>query len=107
LASNQNEKDNTMTNTSEKQTNKPVFRKKLPGGISTAVFEHERDGKTYRSVNLQRSYKQKGEWKRMSIYLDHADIPFMIEALQGTWQFLNEFPIGGHAADAEPAEAAA
>ena len=29
----------------------------------------------------------------MSMYLDHEHIPFMIELLKGTWQFLNESPI--------------
>ena len=82
-----------MTNTNTaKAAIKPVFRKQLPGGISAAVFENERDGRTYRSVNLQRSYKKNGQWTRMSMYLDHEHIPFIIEVLQSTWQFLNEHP---------------
>ena len=89
---------------SNNQTNKPIYRKLLRGGISAAVFEHERDGSTYRSVNVQRSYRHKGEWKRMNIYLDHEHIPFMQEALQSVWQFLNnELPYGDspneHASD--------
>ncbi|MCA9200476.1 MAG: hypothetical protein KDA87_23215 [Planctomycetales bacterium] len=68
---------------------KPIYRKLLRGGISAAVFENTRDGRTYRSVNLQRSYRKGNEWVRMSIYLDHEHIPFMIEALDATWKFLN------------------
>ena len=92
-----------MTNTNTtKPSIKPVFRKQLPGGISAAVFENERDGRTYRSVNLQRSYKKNGEWTRMSMYLDHEHIPFFIEVLEGTWKYLNEHPVGGsQASDAE------
>jgi hypothetical protein len=62
-----------MTNTNTTQPKaKPIFRKQLPGGISSAVFENHRDGRTYRSVNLQRSYRKDGKWNRMSMYLDHA-----------------------------------
>ena len=84
-----------MTNTTNtKPTAKqPVFRKSLPGGISAAVFENTRDGRTYRSVNLQRSYRKDGKWNRMSMYLDHEHIPFFIEVLEGTWKFLNEHPV--------------
>ena len=83
----------TNINTTKPTPKQPVFRKKLPGGISSAVFENEHDGRTYRSINIQRSYKKNGEWTRMSMYLDHEHIPFMIELLKGTWQFLNESPI--------------
>jgi hypothetical protein len=94
-----------MTNTNTTQPKaKPIFRKQLPGGISSAVFENHRDGRTYRSVNLQRSYRKDGKWNRMSMYLDHADIPFMIEVLQGTWNFLNGHLVSNLNA-AEPAEA--
>lgn len=84
-----------MTNNTNKPAPKtPVFRKQLPGGISTAVFENTRDGRTYRSINLQRSYRKDGKWQRMSMYLDHEHIPFFIEVLQGTWDFLNTYPVG-------------
>ncbi len=85
------------SNSSKQPAKQPIFRKKLPGGISTAVFENVRDGRTYRSVNLQRSYRNKnGEWSRMSMYLDHEHIPFMIELLQGTWDFLNNQAYAGN-----------
>ena len=84
----------TNSNTTKPTAKQPVFRKKLPGGISSAVFENERDGRTYRSINIQRSYKKNGEWTRMSMYLDHEHIPFMIEVLEGTWRFLNESAVG-------------
>ncbi|MCC7336550.1 MAG: hypothetical protein IT422_15780 [Pirellulaceae bacterium] len=77
------------TNSTDSTKAKPVYRKLLPNGISTAVFENEYEGRKYRSVNLQRSYKKDGQWKRMSMYIDHEHIPFVIEALQGTWNFLN------------------
>lgn len=77
----------------QKSTAKPIFRKQLPGGISSAVFENTRDGRTYRSVNIQRAYKQNNDWKRMSLYLDHEHIPFMLEALQATWNYLNNTPL--------------
>jgi hypothetical protein len=88
----------TNSNTTKSNAKLPVFRKVLPGGISAAVFENERDGRIYRSVNLQRSYRKNGEWARMSMYLDHEHIPFFIEVLEGTWKFLNEHPAGGSAA---------
>jgi hypothetical protein len=99
---------NTNTNTNKSNAVKPVFRKQLPGGISAAVFQNVRDGRTYRSVNLQRSYRDRnGKWNRSSVYLDHADIPFMIEVLQGTWNYLNDHPIGAASStegEAEPVE---
>lgn len=85
----------TSTLSSNPSIKKPVYRKLLPGGISAAVFENTRDGRTFRSVNLQRSYRKNEEWKRMSMYLDHENIPFVIEALQSTFQFLNDYPVGG------------
>lgn len=79
-----------MSTTSTKTlAKKPIFRKSLPGGLSAAVFENEDEGRTYRSVNFQRSYRKKGEWVRSSMYLDHDQIPFAIEILQGTLEFLN------------------
>lgn len=78
--------------TTKPAAKKPVYRKILPGGISAAVFENNREGRTYRSVNLQRSYRKNDQWNRMSMYLDHEHIPFIIEVLQSTWQFLNEHP---------------
>lgn len=85
--------------TNSKQQSKPVFRKKLPNGISAAVFENEYEGRKYRSVNLQRAYRKDGNWKHMTLYLDHEHIPFVVEALQSSWQFLNDYPIGSIASD--------
>lgn len=82
--------DNT---TAYKKSASPVFRKKLPHGISTAVFENEHEGRKFRSINLQRSYRKDDEWKRMSMYIDHEHIPFVIAALQATWNFLNNTPV--------------
>ena len=70
-----------------KQT--PIFKKQLRYGIAAAVFEREHEGRIYRSVNLQRSYRKNDQWQRMTIYLDHEHIPFFIEALDATWKFLN------------------
>lgn len=81
-----------MTNT--KSVAKPVYRKQLRAGISIAVFENEHDGRKYRSINVQRSYKKDGKWERMSMYVSHEQIPFLIEVLESTWNFLNEHPIG-------------
>ncbi|MCA9194594.1 MAG: hypothetical protein KDB03_22640 [Planctomycetales bacterium] len=92
------------TNSTETKKAKPVFRKLLPNGISAAVFENEYEGRTYRSVNLQRSYRKDGEWKRMSMYIDHEHIPFLIEALQGTWNFLNSSPVAQSVAESETIE---
>ncbi len=95
-----------MTSTqTNKPVAKPVFRKQLPGGISAAVFENTREGRTYRSINLQRSYKQNGKWNRMGMYIDHEHIPFVIEVLQGTWNFLNEYSVSqNQATDTDTAE---
>lgn len=82
-----------------KPASKPVYRKKLPNGISAAVFENEFEGRKFRSVNLQRAFRKDGNWKNMTIYLDHEHIPFVVEALQGVWQFLNDFPMGSVAID--------
>ena len=90
-----------MSNSNNKPVAKPIFRKQLPGGISAAVFENTRDGRTYRSVNIQRSYLKDGKWNRMSLYLDHEHIPFMIEVLEGTWKFLNDYPIGSMHSESE------
>jgi len=88
-----------MTNSNDKQ--QPVFKKQLRG-VATAVFESEnKDGKKYRSINLQRSFLKNGKWERRSIYLNHADIPFVIEALQSTWNFLNDYPISSSETDQE------
>lgn len=86
---------------SNKPVAKPIFRKQLAGGISSAVFESTRDGRTYRSVNIQRSYLKDGKWKRMSLYLDHEHIPFMIDVLESTWKFLNDYPIGSMHSESE------
>ena len=80
----------------------PVFKKQLRRGIASAVFERPKDERTYRSVNLQRSYRKDDEWHRMNIYLEHEDIPFMIEALQATWQFLNQDSPSASSASLEP-----
>jgi hypothetical protein len=90
-----------MTNSNNKPTAKPIYRKQLPGGISSAVFENSRDGRVYRSVNLQRSYYRDGKWNRLSLYLDHEHIPFMIEVLEATWKFLNDYPISGVSNESE------
>ena len=93
----------TNTNTTKTAAKTPVFRKKLPFGISSAVFENEYEGRTYRSVNIQRSYRKNNQWTRMSMYLDHEHIPFMIEVLQGTWEFLNAYPASSNiGSEAEP-----
>ncbi|MCA9215590.1 MAG: hypothetical protein KDB27_21140 [Planctomycetales bacterium] len=85
-----------MSDSNTQNNKKPVFRKRLPGGISAAVFENSHDGRTYRSINVQRSYRKNGKWHTMGMYLDHENIPFMIEVLQGTLRYLNEFPVGSH-----------
>ena len=95
------------TNSTETKKSKPVFRKLLPHGISAAVFENEHEGRTYRSINLQRSYRKGNDWKRMTMYIDHDHIPFVIEALQGTWQFLNgEYATPASEPEAEPEDQA-
>jgi len=95
-----------MTNTNNQPSgkSKPVFRKQLPGGIGSAVFENSYEGRTYRSVNIQRSYRKDNKWTRMSIYLDHEQIPFMIEALQSAWQFLNDYPLARSNADEDASQ---
>ena len=77
----------------QKTPRNPIFQKRLPGGISAAIFEHVRNGKTYRSINVQRSYKSGNGWNRSSIYLDYENIPFTIEALNAALRFLNDFPV--------------
>lgn len=80
---------------------KPIYRKVLRGGVSAAVFENTHKDRTYRSVNIQRSYRKGNEWVRMSIYLDHEHIPFMQEALDSVWKFLNNEINYGEAAIAD------
>jgi hypothetical protein len=93
-----------MTNTNHTQSKKkPVYRKQLPGGISAAVFLNEYDGRTYRSVNLQRSYKKRdGNWERNSLFIEHKDIPMVIEALNGVWSYLSETPFAYTGASESP-----
>lgn len=78
-----------MTNSNHSSSAQPIFRKQLPQGISAAVFENTYEDRSYRSINLQRSYRKDDSWKRMSLYIDHEQIPFVIEALKATWDFLN------------------
>lgn len=93
-----------MTNTNNQS--RPIYQKRLPGGISSAVFQNTReDGRVRRSVNVQRSYRKGDQWVRMGIYLDHEQIPFLIEALQGAWQFLNDYPVVRETAEKGEAEA--
>ena len=76
-----------MSNTNE--TQQPIFRKQLRGGIAAAVFENEYKGRFYPSVNLQRSYFKNKDWHRSNIVLNHEDIPFAIAALELLWDYLN------------------
>ena len=70
-------------------TQKPIFKKQLRRGIAAAVFENTHNDRVYRSVNLQRSYYKDDAWHRMTLHLAHEDIPFLITALEATWDFLN------------------
>ena len=92
---------------SNNTSNQPIFRKKLQHGISIAVFEHSREGRTNRSINLQRSYKKDGNWNRMSLYLNHEDIPFIQEALKSVWEFMNSVPTSQPSTSQQPVEDAA
>lgn len=78
-----------MSTTSTSSTKRPVYRKSLPGGLSIAVFENDRDGRIQKSVNFQRSYRQGDAWVRKGMYLDHDQLPFAIEILQATLSYLN------------------
>ncbi len=80
----------TNTNNTEAKK-KPIYRKQMPGNISTAIFANTNDGRTFYSINLQRSYRTRsGEWQRQSIFLEYGDILYAIEALRGTFKFLSE-----------------
>ncbi len=68
----------------------PIFKKQLRRGIAAAVFENMHEDRIYRSIDLQRSYYRNSQWHRMNISLSHEDIPFIIAALEATWDFLNE-----------------
>lgn len=81
-------------NNQSSQSTQPIFTKRMRHGIATAVFEKLHEDRIVRSVNLQKSYRKGDTWERKTIYIDHDHIPFMIEALQATWDFLNQVPVG-------------
>ena len=63
--------NNHFLNTENKmeESNKPYFTAR-DKGLSVSFFKHDKDGKTYFGVSLQRSYKPKeGDWKREKINL--------------------------------------
>lgn len=70
----------------------PIFKKQLRGGIALAIFEHSTaEGRSYPSVNLQRSYfsKKKNDWVRMNIIIEHQQIPLAQAVLAEAWDYLN------------------
>ena len=59
------------------------------GGIQAAVWENSgKEGKTYNTVTLQRSYKDKDEQWKHSSYLKTNDIPKAIVLLQKAYEKL-------------------
>ena len=77
-----------MTNTKPQ----PIFKKQLRGGIAMAIFEQTTaEGRSYPSINLQRSYfsKKQNDWVRMNIFVEHQQIPLAQEALKAAWDYLN------------------
>jgi len=70
----------------------PIFKKHLRGGIALAIFEHTTtEGRSYPSVNLQRSYfsKKQNDWVRMNVIIEHQQIPLAQAALAAAWDYLN------------------
>ncbi len=77
-----------MTNSKQQ----PIFKKQLRGGIALAIFEQTtKEGRSYPSINLQRSYfsKKENDWVRMNIFVEHQQIPLAQEALKAAWDYLN------------------
>ena len=62
------------------------------GGISVSFFKKEKDGKTFATVCLQRSYMDKNnEWKRESINLFPDDLPKVAAICNGAfYEYLKE-----------------
>ncbi len=94
-----------MTNTSNTEAKrKPIYRKSLPGNISTAIFANTHDGRTFYSINLQRSYRTRsGEWQRQSIFLEYGDLLHTIEALNDAFRYLMNGVTATPEETAEPA----
>ena len=77
-----------MSNTKQQ----PIFKKQLRGGIALAIFEQTTaEGRTYPSINLQRSRfsKKENDWVRQNIFVEHQQIPLVQEALKAGWEYLN------------------
>ena len=56
------------------------------------IFEHTTaEGRSYPSVNLQRSYfsKKENDLVRMNIIIEHQQIPLAQAALAAAWDYLN------------------
>lgn len=71
----------------ETSGNKPlqVFRHR---GISASVFENEsKNGSTFHSVTLQRTYKDGDEFKHTSSF-SRDEIPVARHLLQQAWEFI-------------------
>lgn len=54
--------------------NTPVSKVKK-GTVEITGWKNEKDGKTWISYQLQRSYKVGEEWKQQKITLQHSDLP--------------------------------
>ena len=77
---------------SQQTKQQPIFKKQLRGGIALAIFEQiTAEGRSYPSINLQRSYfsKKQNDWVRTSIFVEHQQIPLAKEALNAAWDYLN------------------
>lgn len=54
-------------------TNKPVQKFKF-GAIEIAIWKNEKDGKTWYSYTLQKSYKEGEEWKTTQNFSSKTDL---------------------------------
>lgn len=76
-----------------KEVNKKMEMKNIPehvrvGGIDVTVWSNNSNGKTFQTVTLQRSYKDKeGKWAKANSFRVN-DIPKAIVALQKAYENL-------------------
>ena len=68
----------------------PAPKKKFSaGGIQVAIWENEtKEGKTFTTVSIDRSYKDKDDkWQKTS-YFKVSDLPKAIAAMQSAFNYL-------------------
>lgn len=78
------------------------------GNVRVTVWENRNaEGRTYHSLDLERSYRDKdGEWRSQNINLHANEIPKVTAALQQAYADLHLLPKFGPSGDSDPRDGA-